>query len=207
MRRAAQFLLAFGWFVSSVAWGGGSIEKLKGFAKETQAGRVVFTQTVKDKRGATLQTSSGTLAFARPGKFRWEYLKPNQQTIVGDGEKLWVYDKDLNQVTVKKMAGAIGSSPAALLAGSNDIEEYYNLDAKGVRNGLDWLEAFPRSEDSIFSKVRMGFKGNVLYAMELYDQLGQITAIQFSKLERNPKLPADLFTFTPPQGTDVIEDK
>ena len=207
MTRAVQFLLAFAWLASSAAWGAGSIEKLKGFAKETQSGRVAFTQTVKDKRGATIQTSSGTLAFARPGKFRWEYLKPNQQTIVGNGEKLWVYDKDLNQVTVKKMQGTIGSSPAALLAGSNDIEQYYNLDAKGVRNGLDWLEAFPRGEDSIFSKVRMGFKGNVLDTMELYDQLGQVTAIHFSKLERNPNLAANLFTFTPPQGADVIEDK
>ena len=185
----------------------GSIEKLKAFAAQTQSARASFTQTVHDKDGGTVQTASGKLVFARPGKFRWEYEKPYQQTIVGDGEKLWIYDKDLNQVTVKKMEGALGSSPAALLAGSNDIEQYYNLDAKGSKGGLDWLEAYPRDEDSMFSKVRMGFKGNMLDTMELYDQMGQVTVIRFGKLQRNPKLADSLFTFTPPAGADVIEDQ
>jgi len=189
------------------AFAAGSIEKLKAFAEMTQSARANFTQTVRDKDGATVQTASGKLVFARPGKFRWEYEKPNQQTIVGDGQKLWIYDKDLNQVTVKKMEGALGSSPAALLAGSNNIEQYYNLDAKGTKGGLDWLEAYPRDEDSMFSKVRMGFKGNLLDTMELYDHMGQVTVIRFDKLQRNPKLAANLFTFTPPAGADVIEDQ
>jgi outer membrane lipoprotein carrier protein len=197
----AAFVLA------SPAHAAGSIEKLKVFTQQTQSARASFTQTVRDKDGATAQTASGKLAFARPGKFRWEYDKPYQQTIVGDGEKLWVYDKDLNQVTVKNLSGALGSSPAALLAGSNDIEQYYNLDAKGARGGLDWLEAYPRDADNMFSKVRMGFKGNTLDTMELYDHMGQITVIRFAKLERNPKLAANLFTFTPPAGADVIEDQ
>jgi len=185
----------------------GSIERLKAFAAQTQSARATFTQTVQDKDGATVQTANGKLVFARPGKFRWEYEKPYQQTIVGDGQRLWIYDKDLNQVTVKKMEGALGNSPAALLAGSNDIEQYYNLDAKGTKGGLDWLEAYPRDEDSMFSKVRMGFKGNTLDTMELYDHMGQLTVIRFSKLQRNPKLADSLFTFTPPAGTDVIEDQ
>jgi outer membrane lipoprotein carrier protein len=189
------------------AFAAGSIEKLRAFAEMTQSARANFTQTVRDRDGATVQTASGKLIFARPGKFRWEYEKPNQQTIVGDGEKLWIYDKDLNQVTVKKMEGALGSSPAALLAGSNDIEHYYNLDAKGTKGGLDWLEAYPRDEDSMFSKVRMGFKGNLLDTMELYDHMGQVTVIRFGKLQRNPKLAGNTFTFTPPAGTDVIEDQ
>ena len=162
---------------------------------------------MRDKDGTKVQTASGKLVFARPGKFRWEYEKPYQQTIVGDGEKLWVYDKDLNQVTVKKLEGALGSSPAALLAGSNEIEQYYNLDAKGMKDGLDWLEAYPRDQDTMFEKVRMGFKGNTLDTMELYDHLGQVTVIRFGKIERNPKLAASLFRFTPPAGADVIEDK
>jgi len=191
----------------SVAHAAGSIEKLKAFTQQTQSARASFTQTVLDKDGATAQSASGKLAFARPGKFRWEYEKPYQQTIVGDGEKLWVYDKDLKQVTVKNLSGALGSSPAALLAGSNDIEHYYNLDAKGAKGGLDWLEAYPRDEDSMFSKVRMGFKGNTLDTMEMYDHMGQVTVIRFAKLERNPKLAANLFTFTPPEGVDVIEDQ
>jgi chaperone LolA len=185
----------------------GSIEKLKAFAAQTQSARASFSQTVRDKNGATVQSATGKLLFSRPGKFRWEYEKPYLQTIVGDGEKLWVYDKDLNQVTVKKLGGALGSSPAALLAGSNDIEQYYNLDAKGMKNGLDWLEAYPRDEESMFSKVRMGFKGNALDTMELYDHLGQITVIRFSQLERNPKVASDTFTFSPPKGADVIEDQ
>jgi outer membrane lipoprotein carrier protein len=205
---------ALSWFAAtavlifaSVAHADGSIEKLKAFAAQTQSARATFTQTVRDKDGATVQTASGKLVFARPGKFRWEYEKPYQQVIVGDGQKLWVYDKDLNQVTVKKMEGALGSSPAALLAGSNDIEKYYNLDAKGPKSGLDWLEAYPRDEDSMFSKVRMGFKGNTLDTMELYDQMGQVTVIRFAKLQRNPKLADNLFSFTAPAGADVIEDQ
>jgi outer membrane lipoprotein carrier protein len=185
----------------------GSIEKLRAFAEQTRSARASFTQTVRDNHGATVQTASGRIEFQRPGRFRWEYEKPYQQTLVGDGEKLWVYDKDLNQVTVKKLEGALGSSPAALLAGSNEIDQYYNLDAKGTKSGLDWLEAFPRDEDSMFSKVRMGFKGNTLDTMELFDHLGQVTVIRFSKLERNPKLAAGLFTFTPPAGADVMEDQ
>jgi len=185
----------------------GSIEKLRAFAEQTRSARAEFSQVVRDKDGATVQTASGKLVFARPGKFRWEYEKPYQQTIVGDGQKLWIYDNDLNQVTVKKLSGALESSPAALLAGSNDIEQYYNLNASGTKAGLDWLEAYPRDTESIFSKVRMGFKGNSLETMELYDHLGQVTIIRFSKLERNPHLAENVFVFSPPKGADVIEDK
>ena len=191
----------------ALAHAAGSIEKLKAFAAQTQSARANFSQTVRDKDGRTIQSASGKLMFARPGKFRWEYESPSQQIIVGDGEKLWFYDKDLNQVTVKKLEGALESSPAALLAGSNDIEQYYNLDAKGEKDGLDWLEAYPRDSDSMFSKVRMGLSGNVLDTMALYDQMGQVTTIRFSKLQRNPKLAEKLFTFTPPTGADVIQDQ
>ena len=111
-----------------------------------------------------------------------------------------MYDKDLNQVTVKKLDGALGSSPAALLAGSNEIEAYYNVNAMGVSRGLDWLEAYPKEADSMFEKIRMGFKGNMLDTMELHDLLGQMTLIRFCRIERNPKLPADAFTFTPPKA-------
>ena len=154
-----------------------------------------------------MQSAEGQLSFSRPGKFRWEYRKPYEQLIVGDGEKLWVYDKELAQVTVKKLDGALGSSPAALLAGSNEIEEVYNLDAKGMKGGLDWLEAYPKTDDTMFEKVRMGFKGNTLDTMELYDHLGQVTRIRFSGIQRNPGLGPSTFTFTPPDGVDVLEDQ
>jgi outer membrane lipoprotein carrier protein len=205
----ARLVLAVGVMLlaSSTAGAAGSIEKLQAFIAQTQSARASFTQQVLDKNGNVVQSASGKLSFSRPGKFRWEYQKPYEQLIVGDGKKLWVYDTELAQVTVKKLEGALGSSPAALLAGSNDIEQYYNLNAKGVSRGLDWLEAYPKESDSMFQKVRMGFKGNTLDTMELYDQLGQITVIRFSHIERNPKLPADTFAFTPPAGVDVIEDE
>jgi len=146
--RLAFMLL--GIVAGGTAHAAGSIEKLKAFVAQTQSARAVFSQQVMDKDGKTVQSGSGRVAFQRPGKFRWEYLKPYEQLIVGDGEKLWVFDKDLSQVTVKKLEGALGSSPAALLAGSNEIEEYYNLDATGTKNGLDWLAAFPKNNDTMF---------------------------------------------------------
>jgi chaperone LolA len=185
----------------------GPIEKLEAFVAQTQSARANFSQKVVDDKGKTVQSASGTLAFLRPGKFRWEYRKPYEQLIVGDGERLWVYDADLNQVTVKKLEGSLGSSPAALLAGSNEIESFYNLDAKRRQGGLDWLEAYPRDQDSMFQKVRMGFKGDTLDTMELHDHLGQVTVIRFSRIERNPKLAADTFVFTPPAGADVLDDQ
>jgi chaperone LolA len=185
----------------------GSIEKLQAFVAQTKSARADFSQKVIDNKGKTVQSATGVLAFSRPGKFRWEYRKPYEQLIVGDGERLWVYDRELNQVTVKKLQGSLGSSPAALLAGSNEIESYYNLDAKGAKDGLDWLEAFPKTDDTMFRKVRMGFKGNTLDTMELYDHLGQLTVIRFGRIERNPKLAVDAFVFTPPKGADVLDDQ
>jgi len=184
----------------------GSIEKLQAFIAQTQSARANFMQKVMDDKGKVVQSSEGRLAFSRPGKFRWEYKKPYEQLIVGDGKRLWIYDAELNQVTSKKLEGALGSSPAALLAGSNEIENYYNLDAKGTKGGLDWLEAIPRTKDTMFEKVRMGFRGNNLEVMELYDHLGQVTQIRFSGFQRNPKLSPDTFTFTPPKGADVLEE-
>ncbi len=202
-----RFLLTLTGLLFCVQVHAGSIEKLNAFISQTQSARATFVQKVMDKSGKAIQTSSGKLSFYRPGKFRWEYEKPNQQLIVGDGQKLWIYDQDLNQVTVKKMEGALGSSPAALLAGSNEIESFYNLNAKGTKGGLDWLEAYPKSSDTMFEKVRMGFKGNTLDTMELFDHLGQVTVIRFANIERNPKLAADTFTFAPPKGADVLEDQ
>jgi chaperone LolA len=186
--------------------GAGSIEKLKAFISETRSAKANFTQSVRDAEGKKTQSASGTLQFSRPGRFRWTYDKPFQQLIVGDGEKLWVYDKELNQVTERKLDSALGSSPAALLAGDNEIERIYNLNAIGIKKGLDWLEATPINEDNLFAKVRMGFNKNTLETMELHDHFGQITVIQLSRLERNPKFSADHFTFTPPKGADVVSE-
>ena len=181
-----------------------NIDTLKSYLRETSSASVRFTQVVYDRNNRKLQETSGTMQFSRPGRIRWAYEKPYEQLIVGDGAKLWVYDKDLNQVTVKAIGQAIGGSPAALLAGSNDIEKDFRVLPSGMRDGLDWLEAEPRSAESTFQKVRMGFGAAGLEAMELLDGFGQLTVVRFSGIERNPKLSPDLFQFTPPKGADVI---
>jgi len=180
------------------------VDLLKSFLRETTSASAQFTQVVFDRSMRKLQETSGTMHFARPGKIRWVYQKPYEQLIVGDGAKLWVYDKDLNQVTVRAMTQAIGGSPASLLAGSNDIEKEFRLSPGGAQDGYEWLEAVPRSGDSTFQKVRMGFGKSGLEAMELTDGFGQLTVVRFSRIERNPKLAPELFRFTPPQGADVI---
>jgi outer membrane lipoprotein carrier protein len=184
----------------------GPIEKMREFIQQTRSARAVFTQTVADSSGQISQKSSGTVQFQRPGKFRWTYSKPYEQLIVGDGETLWIYDKDLNQVTQRKLDKALGSSPAALLAGADDIEKYFSLNAIGKKGKLDWLEVRPYDEDSLFDKVRMGFNKNTLEIMELFDHFGQKTTILLSRLERNPVTPADTYTFTIPDGADVVTE-
>jgi outer membrane lipoprotein carrier protein len=187
--------------------GAAGLDTLKTYLRETQSAKAAFDQVVYDRNMRKLQETSGTMYFARPGRIRWVYEKPYEQVIVGDGAKLWVYDKDLNQVTVKAIGQAIGGSPAALLAGSNDIEKDFRIAPGTVENGLDWLEAEPRGSESTFQKVRMGFGKAGLQAMELLDGFGQRTVVRFRDIERNPKLAPDLFEFTPPKGADVISER
>ena len=180
-----------------------AIDRLNEFVKSTRSARVTFEQVVTAKNGRKPERASGTFAFSRPGKFRWIYLKPYEQVIVGDGEKLWFYDKDLNQVSVKKLDNALGSTPAAILSGNNDLAKTFTLEDTGMRDGLDWLDARPKSRDTSFEIIKLGFSGSELVAMELHDNFGQVTSLRFSHLERNPALPADMFRFTPPPGADV----
>src|SRR6476619_1059808 len=183
-----------------------SIEMLKSLLQQTNSGKARFAQIVVDKNLKELQKATGTMQFVRPGKFRWEYDKPYEQIIVGDGAKLWIYDKDLNQVTVRKLDAALGSSPAALLAGSNEIEKAYDIISLGSQDGLDWLQAIPKSKDTTFERIKLGFGRGGLEAMELRDQFGQSTVIKFASVERNPRISPDVFRFTPPKGADVITD-
>jgi outer membrane lipoprotein carrier protein len=192
--------------LAPVLAGAADVAALKGMLEQTTTARARFAQMVLDKNLKPLQQATGTMQFSRPGKFRWEYDKPHEQVIVSDGSRVWLYDKDLNQVTVRRYDRALGSSPAALLAGSNEIEKNYTFTALGVQEGLDWLEALPRTQDTSFEKVRLGFGKAGLEAMELRDQFGQVTVIKFSTIERNAKLSPDVFRFTPPKGTDVISE-
>jgi outer membrane lipoprotein carrier protein len=197
-------LMAF--LLLPVAAPAAGVETLKSFLDQTTSARARFAQMVLDKDRKMLQQATGTMQFSRPGKFRWEYDKPYEQIIVGDGSRLWVYDKDLNQVTVRKLDRALGASPAALLAGSNAIEKDYRLSSLGMQEGLDWLEALPRNKDTVFERIRLGFGKAGLEAMELRDQFGQVTVIKFAEVERNPKLSEEVFRFTPPKGADVISE-
>lgn len=185
----------------------GAVDQLKAFVESTKSARAAFSQTVTGKSGRKPQVSAGQMMFARPGKFRWIYEKPYPQLLVGDGRKLWVYDPDLKQVSVKALGQALGSSPAALLAGENGLDRNFELLDAGSRDGLDWVEAKPKEADSGFERVRIGLRGNELAAMEILDNFGQTTVIRFSAFERNPQLPADLFRFVPPPGADVVGDK
>src|SRR4029077_9195913 len=150
--------------------------------------------------------SSGTLAFARPGKFRWVYDKPHKQVLVADGTKLWIYDPDLAQVTVKRIDQAISSTPAALLAGKDDITALFTLRDAGAADGLNWVEATPKAQDTGFEKVRLGLQGRTLAAMELFDSLGGHTMLRCSALKSKGPASAATFRFSPPKGADVLED-
>jgi chaperone LolA len=144
----------------------------------------------------------------RPGKFRWDYLSPYEQVIVADGKKLWVYDKDLEQVTVNQLDAAIGNTPALLLSGDESLELSFRiveLDKKTA--GLDWVELFPKEAQSSFTSMRLAFSAHHLEYMELIDSFGQTTQIKFSNTKNNPDINANLFNFTPPKGVDVIGEE
>ena len=180
-------------------------EKLKIFIAATRSGQADFNQAMLDKNGKSIQSASGTMQFERPGKFRWVYQKPYEQIIVGDGSKFWLYDVDLNQVTVKKLDAALGSSPAALLSGSNEIEHSFTLKDSGEKEGLQWLDATPKTQDTSFEKIRMAFNAkSELVVMELRDTFGHNTVLRFSNMKRNPTLSPNVFKFAPPKGADVL---
>ena len=208
-------LLAFPLVAPLTAQAGG-IDRLHHFLETAKTLRADFTQTVtarNDAHGRRPQESSGVMIFSRPGKFRWQIDKPYSQLLVGDGKQVWIYDPELRQVTVKKMDAALGSTPAALLAGGDDgkggksaLEKNFTLHEAGERDGLTWVEARPKNSDSGFERLQLGFSGNTLKAMELFDNFGQTTRLRFSNLEHNPALDPSLLRFTPPEGADVIRE-
>lgn len=186
-------------------------ERVKAFVESTRSLRAEFSQRVAtgaDNPGAgrKAQVSSGLVALSRPGKFRWQIDKPFPQLMVSDGEKVWLYDPDLKQVTIRKAGGALDGSPAALLAGNNRIEKDFVLNDAGHREGRDWVEALPKNKDASFSRILLGFKGEALQVMELSDNFGQTTHILFSSIERNPALLSSVFEFLPPDGVDVVSE-
>lgn len=186
-----------------------ALDQFKTFVSSTKAARGEFTQQQlpKDSKSSKLQApSKGTFLFARPGKFIWTYTKPYEQVLQADGEQLYIYDKDLNQVTVKKLGDALGSSPAAILFGSNDLEKNFTLSEAGTKAGLEWLDAKPKAKDSQFQQISIGLRNGAPAAMELKDSFGQTTTLTFDKFEKNPPIGATQFKFEVPKGADVFKN-
>jgi len=182
-----------------------SLERFQSYVRTTQAASGEFAQKVYDKTGKLVQDSRGSFAFLRPGRFRWTYVKP-QQVIVGDGERVWIHDADLNQVTVRRVSRVLGATPAALLAGASDIANAFDLKETGSRDGLEWLEAKPREKEAGFELVRLGLSTGGVEAMELVDHFGQTTVLRFTGVVRNPQIDPATFRFSPPKGADVLGD-
>ncbi|NMM75499.1 outer membrane lipoprotein carrier protein LolA [Acidovorax sp. SRB_14] len=187
------------------------LKSLESFMARTQAGRADFTQVVtsppKDGQAARSKTSSGTFEFQRPGRFKFVYLKPFEQTIVADGRTLWLYDADLNQVTQRAQAQALGSTPAALLAAAPDLKALradFTLASAPAQDGLEWVLATPKAKEGQLQSVRVGFDGDQLAALDILDSFGQRSLIRFTGLQANPVLPASAFEFKPPAGADVL---
>jgi len=183
-----------------------TLARMRAFVRETQTMHANFTQVVYDGNGRQVAQASGEFSIARPGRFRWTVDKPYKQLLVGDGERVWIYDQDLNQVISRKSDRALGNTPAALLSGREEVEAAFEWRDLPAADGLEWLGATPKDKDAAFRELRLGFDAGGLVALDVLDNFGQRTVIRVSKLERNPKLGAELFRFTPPAGADVVTD-
>ena len=201
---AARTLLAGVLSLAALAAHASALERFRSFVNSTPALSANFVQKVYDRDKKLVQESKGSFVFQRPGHFRWTYAAPTPQLIVGDGTRVWIYDKDLDQVTVRRMAHALGSTPAALLAGSKEVEQAFRLSEAGEHDGLAWLEAKPREQEAGFERILLGMGTDGVQAMELFDHFGQMTVLRFSEFVRNPRIDPGSFRFTPPKGADVL---
>ena len=207
----AAILIASG---AHPAWANG-LESLENFMRTAASGRAEFTQVVttpaREGQGARSKTSSGSFEFVRPNRFKFVYRKPFEQSIVADGQTLWLYDVDLNQVTARKQSQVLGSTPAALIAAAPDLRALqadFTLAAVPDQDGLQWVEARPKARDGQLQSIRVGFRataqGTELAALDILDTFGQRSRLSFSQVELNPRLPAATFQFKPPKGVDLI---
>jgi outer membrane lipoprotein carrier protein len=190
----------------------GGMESLENFIRSAKSGRAEFTQVItapaKEGQAARTKTSSGTFEFQRPNRFRFEYRKPFEQSIVADGQTLWLHDKDLNQVTHRKQAKVLGSTPAALIAASPDLETLkkdFDLQALPEKDGLQWVQATPRAKDGQLASMKVGFRGDQLATLDILDSFGQHSVLTFTGMQLNAGVSADAFRFQPPKGADVVQ--
>lgn len=180
------------------------LAQLREFVAASASAKGEFSQRVIKSTGQPGASSSGTFSFKRPGQFRWEVQKPYAQSIVSDGQTLAIFDPDLNQATMRKLTNALGSTPAAILFGTGDLDAAFELTPGAKRDGVEWLEATPRERDSGYERIGIGMRDGEPAAMEIRDAFGQLTQITFTRIERNPQLDPGTFKFVPPAGADVI---
>ncbi len=189
----------------------GPLESLEGFIRHARSGKADFTQTVtgpaRDGQAGRSKTSSGTFEFQRPNKFRFVYAKPFEQTIVADGQTLWMYDVGLNQVTSRQQAQVLGTTPAALIAAAPDLETIkrdFDLQALPDQGGLQWVQATPKQKEGQLTSMKVGFRGEQLAVLEILDGFGQRSTLTFTGMQLNAGVSPDAFRFQPPQGADVV---
>jgi len=192
--------------LSSARAGEAGVDRLRSYLANVQGMRGDFRQQIIDSRGVVLEDASGTVAMQRPGRFRWDYREPFRRVIVADGERVWLYEADLDQVTVRKLTSGIGDTPAALLTGKESVLERFDVEKSWAEDGLALVRLVPRSAEADFAGVTLGFHNAELRQLRLDDRLGQQTRIEFSGIRTNPTLAPDLFRFQPPPGADVIDD-
>ncbi|MGB3423810.1 MAG: outer membrane lipoprotein chaperone LolA [Castellaniella sp.] len=179
--------------------------QLQAFVDQVKSATGQFSQERTDAQGAAQKPQRGAFAFQRPGKFRWEVRAPYEQLIVSDGQRVYQYDPDLDQVTERRANQAVGASPAALLFGSGSLDQAFNLQPRPDRDGLQWLRAVPKTPDAGFVHADIGFAGGLPRRLELLDAFGQVSRIVFSDLKANPEIPAGQFQFTVPKGADLVK--
>lgn len=199
-----RLLVALSLSLAAIAAHADAVDTLKDFIRDVKTGRAQFTQTVTSPDGAKKKTSTGSFEFSRPNRFRFIYAKPFEQVIVADGQKVWIYDADLNQASSRKFSAALGATPAALLAGGS-LDKDFDLAALPARDGLDWASATPKAKDGAFKSVRVGFRAKELAALEIVDAFDQRSLLQFSQFTAGVSFGAETFQFKPPAGADVIE--
>ena len=163
-----------------------------------------FAQTIDDGHGKVVRSAAGKLYLQKPGRFRWDYVQPSEQLILADGKQIWFYDKDLQQANVRAMDASLANTPAVLLSGGGSVSSQFDVTAMPPSDGLEWYQLIPKHTDTDFQLVRIGFRNGDLASMFLADKLNQITQLTFTNPKRNAKLAADLFSFVPPAGVDVI---
>lgn len=201
-----KYIIAMGFALTSMSVMADGIKSLKDFYTQTQAMRADFTQVVTDKQGRKVQEVQGEMQLKRPNKFRWDYHKPYEQQIISDGKQVWLYDTELAQVTVRELSKALGSSPAALLAGDAALDKNFKFSNVDRQSDIEWVKANPQNEDSGFENILLGFKAGELKEMELVDSFGLQTKIKFNQVEQNPSLDNKMFLFKVPKGVDVVKE-